>query len=252
MKLEIYLKNNQQMTNQDSKNINKFISETGLTSRRGADRLVEAGRVKINGITAKLGNRVVDGDKISLDGKEIKIKEEKVYIAFNKPVGVVCTTDQREKNNIIDFINFPKRVFPVGRLDKLSQGLILLTNDGDIVNKVLRSRNNHEKEYLVKVDKIISEDFINSMRKGVNILDQITNKCFVEKLTDEDFRIILTQGLNRQIRRMTKALGYEVKKLKRIRIMNIKLGDIEKGKWRYLSEKELKTLKHLSKLSHNN
>jgi 23S rRNA pseudouridine2604 synthase len=230
------------MTNENSKNINKFISETGLTSRRGADKLIEAGKVKINGKVATLGNRVLKGDTVTVNGKPLQNTTKPVYIAFNKPVGIVCTTDRREKNNIIDFLNFKERIFPIGRLDKLSQGLILLTNDGDIVNKILRARNYHEKEYLVKVDKPINNYFLDNMRKGVPILDQITRRCFVQRLSDLEFKIILTQGLNRQIRRMCEHLGYEVKNLKRVRIMDIKLSDLPKGKWRHLSEREVKSL----------
>lgn len=234
------------MTNENSKNINKFISETGLASRRGADKLIEAGKVKINGITATLGNRVFPGDKVLVDGKPLKDKEAPIYIALNKPVGIVCTTDKEVHNNIIDFINYPKRIFPIGRLDKLSQGLILLTNDGDIVNKILRASNYHEKEYLVKVDQPITEAFLDKMRKGVEILDTITRKCYVQRISEFEFKIILTQGLNRQIRRMCEALDYEVKNLKRLRIMNITLDDLPKGNWRYLSEREVRQLFQLT------
>lgn len=226
--------------------INKFLSEIGYCSRRVADKLIEEGRVTINGKIPEIGTKITPDDEIRVDGKLITPPKEKpVYLAFNKPVGIVCTTDTRvEKNNIIDFINYPKRIFPIGRLDKPSEGLILLTNDGDIVNKILRARNNHEKEYLVSVDKHITEEFINKMSNGVPILDTITRKCQVEQTGKNSFRIILTQGLNRQIRRMCEYLGYEVIKLKRIRIMNIKL-DTPIGKWRYLSENELKELNQL-------
>lgn len=226
--------------------INKYLSEVGFCSRREADRLLEQGRITINGEKPELGTKVSDADEICVDGKNIKKTEENhVYIAFNKPVGIVCTTDtKREKNNIVDYINHPKRIFPIGRLDKPSEGLILLTSDGDIVNKILRARNNHEKEYLVRVDKPISPKFLEKMRNGVPILDTITKKCEVEQIDTLQFRIVLTQGLNRQIRRMCEYLGYEVKKLKRIRIMNIKL-DLPIGKWRDLTDSEMKELDKL-------
>jgi len=226
--------------------INKYLSEVGYCSRRAADKLLEEGRITINGKIPELGTKVSDEDEIFVDGKSIrKTEEEFVYIAFNKPVGIVCTTDvKREKNNIIDYISHPKRIFPVGRLDKPSEGLILLTSDGDIVNKILRAKNNHEKEYLVRVDKPITEKFLEKMRNGVPILDTVTRKCEVEKIDTMNFRIVLTQGLNRQIRRMCEYLGYEVKKLKRIRIMNIKL-DLPVGKWRDLTSGELSELNKL-------
>ncbi len=226
--------------------INKYLSEVGFCSRREADKLLEQGRITINGKKPELGTKVTDIDEICVDGINIKKTEEKhVYIAFNKPVGIVCTTDtKREKNNIVDFINHPKRIFPIGRLDKPSEGLILLTSDGDIVNKILRARNNHEKEYIVRVDKPISPKFLEKMRNGVPILDTVTRKCEVEQIDTLQFRIVLTQGLNRQIRRMCEYLGYEVKKLKRIRIMNIKL-DLPIGKWRDLTDEEMKQLDSL-------
>ncbi len=226
--------------------INKYLSEVGYCSRRAADKLLEEGRIKINGKIPELGTKVSDEDEIFVDGVSIRKSEEKpVYIAFNKPVGIVCTTDtKREANNIIDFIKHPKRIFPIGRLDKPSEGLIFLTNDGDIVNKILRARNNHEKEYLVRVDKPINPKFLEKMRNGVPILGTVTKKCEVEKINDMTFRIVLTQGLNRQIRRMCEYLGYEVKKLKRIRIMNINL-DVPIGKWRDLTDEELSTLNNL-------
>lgn len=226
--------------------INKYLSEVGFCSRREADRLLEEGRITINGRVPELGTKVSDEDEIFVDGKTIKkVEEEFVYIAFNKPVGIVCTTDtKREKNNIVDYINHPKRIFPIGRLDKPSEGLILLTSDGDIVNKILRARNNHEKEYYVRVDKPITEKFLEKMRNGVPILDTVTKKCEVEKIDTMNFRIVLTQGLNRQIRRMCEHLGYEVKKLKRIRIMNIKL-DLPVGEWRDLTPKEMNELNRL-------
>lgn len=223
--------------------INKYLSEAGYCSRRAADKLLEEGRIKINGEIPEMGTKVSDEDVIEVDGKPIRDPEEKhVYIAFNKPVGIVCTTDiKREQNNIIEYINHPKRIFPIGRLDKPSEGLILLTSDGDIVNKILRSRNNHGKEYIVRVNKPINPRFLEKMRNGVPILDTVTKKCEVEKIDEMNFRIVLTQGLNRQIRRMCEHLGYEVKKLKRIRVLNIKL-DLPVGKWRDLTEDELSTL----------
>lgn len=223
--------------------INKYLSEVGFCSRRAADKLLEEGRITINGIIPELGTKISDEDIVEVDGKPIRESQEKpIYIAFNKPVGIVCTTDtKRERDNIIEYINHPKRIFPIGRLDKPSEGLILLTNDGDIVNKILRAQNNHEKEYLVRVDKPLNTKFLDKMRNGVPILDTITKKCEVERIDDMTFRIVLTQGLNRQIRRMCEYLGYEVKKLKRIRIMNIKL-DLPLGKWRDLTEEELAVL----------
>lgn len=231
--------------------VNKFLSESGYCSRRKADKMIEDGRIKINGILCVMGEKVSISDKISIDDKLIHFsKKEPIYIAFNKPTGVVCTTDTRvEKNNIIDYIGHPERIFPIGRLDKDSQGLILLTNDGDIVNKILRSRNNHQKEYIVRVDKPITNDFIQRMSNGIPILDTITKKCYVNKISNFEFKIILTQGLNRQIRRMCEVLKYKVKKLKRIRIMNIHL-NVDLGKWRNLEKKELNELNRLCKESH--
>lgn len=226
--------------------INKYLSEVGFCSRRAADLLLQDGRITINGKIPELGTKVSEEDEILVDGKSIKkVEEEFVYIAFNKPVGIVCTTDtKRENDNIIEYINHPKRIFPIGRLDKPSEGLILLTSDGDIVNKILRARNNHEKEYIVRVNKPITEKFLEKMRNGVPILDTVTRKCEVEKIDTMNFRIVLTQGLNRQIRRMCEHLDYEVKKLKRIRIMNIKL-DLPVGKWRDLTDAELAELNQL-------
>jgi 23S rRNA pseudouridine2604 synthase len=226
--------------------INKFLSEAGYCSRRAADKLVEQGRVTINGKVPEMGTKVQPGDSVEVDGKKITNENtDFVYLALNKPVGVVCTTDNRvEKDNIIDFINYPERIFPIGRLDKPSEGLILLTNDGDIVNKILRARNNHEKEYIVYVNKTITQEFIDSMASGVPILDTVTRKCRVEQLNKNTFKIVLTQGLNRQIRRMCEYLGYDVIKLRRTRIMNIEL-DTEIGEWRYLTEKELERLNEL-------
>ena len=226
--------------------INKYLSEVGFCSRRKADKLLEAGKITINGKIPELGTKVLPEDEIRVNGKLIqKPKEKPVYIAFNKPIGIVCTTDTRvEKDNIIDYINYPKRIFPIGRLDKPSEGLIFLTNDGDIVNKILRARNNHEKEYIVKVNKPITANFIQKMQNGVPILDTVTRKCKVEKLGKYTFKIILTQGLNRQIRRMSEYLGYKVIKLKRIRIMNVNL-DIPVGKWRDLTKEELQEINRL-------
>ena len=221
--------------------INKYLSESGYCSRRAADKLIEERKVTINGRIPEVGTKVEKGDKVEVEGQIINklTKEKKIYLAFNKPVGIVCTTDRRvEPDNIIDFIKYPKRIFPIGRLDKSSEGLIFLTNDGDIVNKILRARNNHEKEYIVMVDHPINNDFIKSMRNGVQILDTTTKKCFVEKLGPKQFKIILTQGLNRQIRRMCESLGFRVQSLKRVRIMNIKL-DLPTGKYREFTKKEL-------------
>ncbi len=226
--------------------INKYLTEAGFCSRREADRLIDAGRVTINGKVPALGTKINAGDEVRVDGKRISPpKEQHTYIAFNKPVGIVCTTDTRvEKDNIIDYINFPKRIFPIGRLDKPSEGLILLTSDGDIINKILRARNNHEKEYLVTVDRPVTKDFVEKMGNGIPILDTITRKCTVEQTGRFTFRIILTQGLNRQIRRMCEYLGYEVQQLRRVRIMNIPL-DVPAGKWRHLTEAELSELNRL-------
>ena len=221
--------------------INKFLSEIGYCSRRAADKLIEQGRVKINGEVPEMGTKISAEDEISVNGKVVhRAKKKKmVYIAFNKPVGIVCTTDQmREKNNIIDYINYPTRIFPIGRLDKPSEGLIFLTNDGDIVNKILRARNNHEKEYEVTVSKPITKEFIEAMSNGVPILDTVTRKCFVKQTDKKKFKIILTQGLNRQIRRMCEYLEYDIRKLKRVRIMNINL-DIPIGEYRDFTAREL-------------
>ncbi|HCS21852.1 MAG TPA: 23S rRNA pseudouridine(2604) synthase RluF [Bacteroidetes bacterium] len=234
------------MTESPGVRINKYLSEVGFCSRRAADDLIEKGKVTLNGKVPEMGTKVMPGDEVRVGGKLVSPpKEDFVYLAFNKPVGIVCTTDiKREKNNIIDFIHHPKRIFPIGRLDKPSEGLIFLTNDGDIVNKILRARNGHEKEYLVSVNKPIHGDFIHKMSNGLPILDTVTNKCFVEQTGKSSFRIILTQGLNRQIRRMCEYLGYEVTQLKRIRIMNVKL-DVPVGKWRYLTAKEMKEINRL-------
>ncbi len=230
------------MSNDNSTSLNKYISSTGICSRREADKWIEARRVRINGVVAEKGNRVMDGDKVTIDGKLLQSKPKLVYIILHKPPGITCTTDLQDKDNIIDFVGHEKRIFPVGRLDKASSGLILLTNDGDIVNKILRVEHNHEKEYIVTVDKLITDDFIQKMSKGVPILGTMTNKCYVKQLGKTKFKIILTQGLNRQIRRMCDYLHYQVVTLKRIRIMNIELDNLKVGTWRDLTETELKNL----------
>src|ERR1700756_4160699 len=222
--------------------VNKYISETGFCSRREADKYIEQGRVTINDNIASKGNRVKDGDVVEVDGEPLKKKKTTVYIALNKPKGITCTTDLKDKTNIIDYVNFSSRIFPIGRLDKRSEGLIFLTNDGDIVNKILRAGNQHEKEYIVTVDKPITGEFIKKMGSGVRILDTVTKHCFVKQEGRNRFRIILTQGLNRQIRRMCAALDYNVVTLKRIRIMNITLANIPEGKWRYFTPEEIKTI----------
>ena len=227
--------------------INKYLSESGYCSRRAADRLIEEGKVTINGEIPELGTKVNEDDQVKVEGQIIEksTKQKKIYLAFNKPVGIVCTTDRRvEPDNIIDFIKYPKRIFPIGRLDKSSEGLIFLTNDGDIVNKILRARNNHEKEYIVIVNRQINKDFIQRMSNGVEILETITKNCIVKQLGAKKFKIILTQGLNRQIRRMCEALGYRVQSLQRVRIMNIKL-NIPKGKYREFTKGELIELNRL-------
>ena len=224
--------------------INKFLSQAGFCSRREADKFILDERVTINGVVAKMGEKIDPNDDISVDGERISKKpNKKIYIILNKPKGIVCTTDSGvEKNNIIDYVNHPKRIFPIGRLDKTSEGLIFLTNDGDIVNKILRAKNKHEKEYHVTVDKPITHEFIQQMSKGVPILNTVTRPCEIKRIKDYEFKIILTQGLNRQIRRMCEYLGYRVKKLRRIRIMNIKL-DIPLGEWRYFNDQEFSELK---------
>jgi 23S rRNA pseudouridine2604 synthase len=224
------------------KSVNKYISETGFCSRREADKYIEQGRVTINDNIASKGNRVEDGDVVEVDGEPLKKKKATIYIALNKPKGITCTTDLKDKTNIIDYINFNSRIFPIGRLDKLSEGLIFLTNDGDIVNKILRAGNQHEKEYTVSVDKPINIEFVKAMRNGVRIMGVTTQKCFVNQEASDRFRIILTQGLNRQIRRMCEALGYNVRSLKRTRIMNISLKDLAPGKWRYFTKEEISTI----------
>lgn len=218
--------------------INKFLAETGIVSRRGADKWIEEGRVTINGKTATVGSKVEDGDAVYVDGKPVQREEQLVYIALNKPVGITSTTEKHVKGNVVDFVNHPLRIFHIGRLDKESEGLLLLTNDGDIVNEILRAENHHEKEYVVQVDKPITDQFIERMAGGVEILDTKTLPCKVEKISSHVFKIILEQGLNRQIRRMCSALGYSVRRLQRIRIMNIHLGNLKVGQWRDLTDKE--------------
>lgn len=233
----------------DEVRLNKYISETGFCSRREADKLIEQRRVKIDGVVATTGMKVSKGQIVSIDGKPLKVENELVYIALNKPVGITCTTESKIKGNIVDFINHEKRIFPIGRLDKDSQGLIFMTNDGDIVNKILRAGNNHEKEYVVTVNKPITDEFIKGMSNGVPILGTVTKKCLVKKEGKYAFRIILTQGLNRQIRRMCEYFGYEVKKLERLRIMNVSLGNLKIGSWRYLTKKELDEINRLTETS---
>ena len=234
---------------QDGIRINKYLSEAGVCSRREADRQVEAGNVTIDGKTAVMGDRIFPGQKVCLNGKTVSLEEEKILLVFHKPVGVVCTAEKREKNNIIDYINYPKRVYPVGRLDKDSEGLILLTNQGELVNKIMRAGNRHDKEYLVDVNQDITPEFIKGMAGGVYLeeLEVTTRKCRVEKVEKRRFRIILTQGYNRQIRRMCEAFGYRVKRLKRVRIMNIKLGDLAVGTYREATPQEWEKLIELTK-----
>jgi 23S rRNA pseudouridine2604 synthase len=226
--------------------INKYLSEIGYCSRRAADKLIQEGRITVNGKLVEMGLKVTSADEIIVDGVVVDQAGDKpVYIAFNKPVGIVCTTDTRvEKDNIIDYINYPSRIFPIGRLDKPSEGLIFLTNDGDIVNKILRARNQHEKEYVVTVNRPITDEFIQKMSAGVPILDTVTRPCKVKQTHKKEFRIILTQGLNRQIRRMCEYLDYRVVTLKRVRIMNVSL-DVGKGKWRHLTKKEMTEINRL-------
>ena len=218
--------------------INKFLAETGIVSRRGADKWIEEGRVTINGELATVGSKVEDGDVVCVDGKPVQKEEQLVYIALNKPVGITSTTERHIEGNVVDFVNHPLRIFHIGRLDKESEGLLLLTNDGDIVNEILRAENHHEKEYVVQVDKPLTDQFLKKMASGVEILDTKTLPCKVEKVSSHVFKIILEQGLNRQIRRMCSALGYSVRRLQRIRIMDIHLGNLKVGQWRDLTEKE--------------
>jgi 23S rRNA pseudouridine2604 synthase len=227
--------------------LNKYISESGMCSRRDADKFVQEGKVFINGKKAEIGTKVSPFDKVTVNGKTINPKSKKVYIAFNKPVGITCTTETHVRDNIINYLDFKERIFPIGRLDKPSEGLIFLTSDGDIVNKILRAGNNHEKEYLVTVDKPITDEFIKKMSNGIPILGTITKKCIVSKESTYVFRIILTQGLNRQIRRMCEYLNYNVTRLQRVRIMNVTLKNLPLGKWRYLTEKEMENINYLIK-----
>ena len=229
-------------TDSEGTRLNKYIASSGLCSRREADTLIENGKVTINGVVAIQGSKVLDGDVVMVNGRKITPEDDMVYIAFNKPLGITCTTDTRDPSNIIDYIGFDDRIFPVGRLDKNSSGLILLTNDGSIVNKLLRAENGHEKEYLVTVNRPYDKAFIKSMESGVPVLGQLTLPCKIKPAGDKTFKIILHQGLNRQIRRMCEFLGYKVTKLKRIRFMNINLGDLETGKWRYLTSDEKKEI----------
>ena len=232
-------------TNENSISLNKYISSTGICSRREADRMIADGRVAINGQTAQKGNRVFEGDEVQIDGQPLKTKPRALYIAFNKPAGIVSTTDSKEKKNIIRYINHPQRLFPIGRLDKPSEGLIFLTNDGDIVNKILRAGNQHEKEYIVTVKQPITPEFIKRMANGIPILGTVTKKCKVEQLNAYTFRIILIQGLNRQIRRMCQYLGYDVTRLKRVRIMNVQLGSLRVGQWRELTPAEIEKIQKM-------
>lgn len=222
--------------------INKFLSEAGVCSRRGADKWISANRVKINDELATLGSKVEDADVVKVDNEVITIDKGYVYIALNKPRGITSTTERHIKGNVVDYVNHQERIFHIGRLDKDSEGLLLLTSDGDIVNEILRAENNHEKEYIVSVDKPITKDFVKQMSEGVEILNQMTLPAKIEQLNDRTFKIVLTQGLNRQIRRMCETLGYDVKKLKRIRIMNIKLEGIKYGEWRDLTKEEFEEL----------
>ena len=225
--------------------LNKFLSDAGVCSRREADRLAEQGLITVDGETAVVGMKIHPDAQVKVRGKRIKKEEEKVLLAFHKPAGVVCTAEKREKNNVIDYLNYPLRIYPVGRLDKDSTGLLLLTNDGELVNKIMRAGNYHEKEYIVRVKRPLTEEFCRKMASGVPILDTVTRTCQVEPVDEMTFRIVLTQGLNRQIRRMCEALGYRVIALKRVRIMNIKLGDLKEGAWRRVEGKERETLNQL-------
>lgn len=222
--------------------INKFLSEAGITSRRGADKWIEAGRITINGELAQLGSRVSEDDEVRADGELISTKPKRVYLMLNKPVGITSTTERHIEGNVVDYMNYPTRIFHIGRLDKDSEGLLLMTNDGDIVNEILREEHGHEKEYIVTVDRPFDQQFIETMESGVPILGTMTKPCKVKRLGAKTFNITLTQGMNRQIRRMTEALGYDVVKLKRTRIVNIELGDLKYGDWRELTEQELQTL----------
>jgi 23S rRNA pseudouridine2604 synthase len=227
----------------ETKRLNKAIAETGYCSRREADKLIEQGKVRVNGKRPELGTKVVNQDEISIGGKVITKQVDNIYLIFNKPIGITCTTETHIQDNIISYINYPERIFPIGRLDKPSEGLIFLTNDGDIVNKILRAKNNHEKEYIVRVNKPITPEFIRKMGNGVPILDTVTDKCKVKQVSEDTFNIVLTQGLNRQIRRMCTYLSYEVMNLKRVRIMNVELGNLKTGEYRSFTDQEINTLK---------
>lgn len=222
--------------------LNKYLSDSGVCSRRQADRMVEEGRITVDGRKALMGEKVNSSMDIRIDGKSIMPENEKILLAFNKPTGIECTTDRENPDNIVDYINYPKRIYPIGRLDKNSEGLILLTNEGSLVNKILKGSNYKEKEYIVTVDKTVTDEFMEKMSGGVEILDTVTRPCKVTKVSKHTFNIVLTQGLNRQIRRMCQKLGYNVQKLKRVRIMNIKLGNLKKGKYRNVTEGELEEL----------
>ena len=237
----------------DGVRINKYLSEAGICSRREADRYIQNGLIKIDGITAQIGDRVMPGQDVTYNGRSLSKEDEMILIALNKPEGIVCTAEKREKNNVIDFINYPKRIYPIGRLDKESEGLLLLTNNGDIVNKMMRSGNRHEKEYLVTVNKTVTESFVRGLAGGVPLVElgTVTRKCRVEKTGRNQIRIILTQGLNRQIRRMCEYFGYRVTKLERVRIMNIHLGELKPGEYREVSEQEYNQLLALIQGSSN-
>lgn len=239
--------NNRQKLDEKGVRINKYLSEAGICSRREADKKLEAGEVSIDGRVAIMGDRVMEDQKVYVNGILVQHKEPFILLAVNKPEGIVCTSEKKEKDNIIDYLNYPNRIYPIGRLDKDSQGLLLMTNQGDILNKILRAGNAHEKEYLVTVNKDVTQDFLEGMSNGVPILDTVTRKCRVEKIGKRKFRIILTQGLNRQIRRMCEYFGYRVVGLKRVRIMNIRLGDLPTGKYRKVTEEEWRKLQELIK-----
>jgi 23S rRNA pseudouridine2604 synthase len=236
---------------QENKRLNKFLSEAGVCSRRAADKLIEDGKVTVNGLSADLGTKITAKDIVVFQGRRIESKDAMVLIAVNKPVGIVCTTEKREKDNVVDYLKYPVRIFPIGRLDKDSQGLLLMTNNGDIVNKILRAGNFHEKEYIVTLDKDVKDSFILGMSKGVPILETVTRPCVVEKIGKRKIRIILTQGLNRQIRRMCEYFDYRVVALKRVRIMNIELGNLKVGHYRDLTKEEMTDLYDAIRDSHS-
>ena len=227
--------------------LNKYLGSAGICSRWEADRLIVSGQVTVNGKQADMGMRVTSADEIQIRGKKIRIQEKKVLLLMNKPRGIICTAQEREKPNIVEYLHYPIRVYPVGRLDKESEGLILLTNQGDLVNRIMRAGNFHEKEYIVQVNRPVTKDFLQKMGKGVPVLDTVTRPCPVEKISEDTFRIILTQGLNRQIRRMCEYLGYEVVRLKRVRIMNLTLKGLKKGDYREITKQELRELERLLK-----